>query len=146
MSAEEELRVELKELRVELDHIKWLNGRLRWELDAQRARRSEPPDPPVNPDPAAVYDHLGRKQPARLNAVHFARVIPGYAALFSGHAPDNFVAQVDEDVVEVACVCKPDELPRCKRLVPTPCRCGRWFVYDGSSVRVAKLSSDPDAD
>jgi hypothetical protein len=139
---------EIERLRDDVDRLGWANERLesanerlRGELlEAERGqRRSELPDLPFRRDPAADYDALGRKKPAPLNFMHFARAIPGYAALFNGRAPDEFVAQVADGVVEVACVCKPDELPRCKRLVPTPCRCGRWFLYNGSSVLVARL-------
>jgi hypothetical protein len=143
MTREQQARIE--ELTGEVEAANVENERLRSLLDsAYRDRRSELPDAPVRMDPVGAYDALGRKQPRRLNYADFARAIPGYAALFTGRVPDNFYAQVDDGVVEVACPCKPDQLPRCELLVPTPCACERWFVYTGSIVRVARLGPAAD--
>jgi hypothetical protein len=88
-------------------------------------------------DPAATYDRLERKQPHRLNFMHFARAIQGYLDQFSARVPPDFYLQVDDGIVDVACPCKIDPVPRCEFMVPTPCRCGRIFVWTGGDVRVA---------
>lgn len=93
-------------------------------------------------DPAATYDLLERKQPHRLQIIHFARAIPGLAGKFSGRVPSEYMAQVDEDTVEVLCVCKPEDNPRCPRYMPVECSCGRWFLNMGADVRVADLRVD----
>jgi hypothetical protein len=90
---------------------------------------------PIHPDPAASYDTVGRRQLHRLNFVHYARVVPGLAAQFTGRVPDDFVARIDEDHVDIACPC--GATPRCELLVPKPCACERTFVWDGKVVRVA---------
>ena len=100
---------------------------------------------PVHFDPAASYDALGRKQPQRLGFMVMARAIPGFAAQFAGRVPDNMYAQMEDDVVEVLCVCKPERPPRCHLMLPTPCVCGRWFVYTGGDVRVARVADQPDS-
>jgi hypothetical protein len=94
----------------------------------------------VSRDPAAAYDLLERKQPHRLNFMHFARAIPGYVNQFPNRVPDNFIAKVATDVVEVACPCK--QTPRCEYMIPVECACKRTFVYDGQTVRVAPSRVD----
>lgn len=96
---------------------------------------------PAQPDPAARYDYMGRKQPHRLGFMQFARAIPGYAGAFQKKVPDNFAAQVADGVVEVACPC--GETPRLEWMVPTPCACERTFVNTGSAVRVARVTEPP---
>lgn len=100
---------------------------------------------PVHPDLTARYDALGRKQPRRLGFMVLARVIPGFAAQFSGRVPDGMYAQVEDETVEVLCVCKPEQPPRCRLWTPTPCACDRWFVYTGVDVRVARVSEHDDS-
>lgn len=87
-------------------------------------------------DPAGTFDRLERKQPARLNWMHFVRAIPGYVDQFKTRVPDNFYAQHADGVVEVACPCGVVPGPRCTLLVPTGCACGRTFIYTGNDVRV----------
>lgn len=91
-------------------------------------------DLPVEPDLAAEYDLLGRKVPHRLGFMQFARAIPGYASQFTGRVPDQFVAQVDEGVVDVACPC--GGTPRLEWMAPQACACGRIFANTGNVVRV----------
>lgn len=91
---------------------------------------------PARMDVAATYDALGRKQPQRLGFMQFARAIPGYAAQFAKRVPDQFVAQVDLGVLEVACPCGVTPGPCCAWMVPTPCECDRIYVNLGSAVLV----------
>lgn len=90
---------------------------------------------PVNPDPAAGYDALGRKFPHRLHFMVFARQFPGFAAQFTKRVPDQFVAKVDRDAFDVACPC--GHTPRLRELGLAECNCGRVFALTAGEVRVA---------
>lgn len=96
--------------------------------------------PPAHVDPVANYDTLWRKQPQVPGFMQIARQIPGYAAQFSGRVPPEFTAQVELDVIEVACPC--GETPRLRWNVPEPCPCGRVFVDLGGDVHVAYTQID----
>lgn len=91
--------------------------------------------PPAHVDPAASYDTQWRKLPAVPGFIQVARAIPGYAQRFHKRVPDEFVAKVTTDEVDVACPC--GGTPRCRWNVPEECGCGRQFAYLAGSVRVA---------
>lgn len=105
--------------------------------ERRRAQARRELDWPAAIDPAGEYDLLGRKQLKQLNFVHFSRAIPGYVARFAKRVPDEFIAQVADGIVEVACPCRTPPEPQCETWVPTACGCGRTFVYTGREVRVA---------
>jgi hypothetical protein len=97
--------------------------------------REWPREWPVELDLAAGYDYVGRKLPRRMDFVIFARALAGYAGLFAGRVPGEFYIQVEPHVVDVSCPC--GHTPRCERMIPEPCACGRVFAYTGGEVRVA---------
>lgn len=98
---------------------------------------------PARVDPAARYDTLWRKRPAVPGFIQWARALPGYAALFTKRVPDEFVAKVGVEEVDVACPC--GETPRCRWNVPEECACGRLFAYFGSAVHVAYIQQSDDS-
>lgn len=93
---------------------------------------------PVRLDPAADYDVIGRKVPQRLGFMAFARGIPGYAARFDREVPGEFLALVNDGVLEVACPC--GQTPRLTRMAPVVCACGRTFAHVGSKVVAARAA------
>ena len=101
-------------------------------------------DWPARLDPAANYDGIGRKVPQRLGFMQFARAIPGYVNQFTGRVPSEFIAQIETDIVEIACPC--GNTPRCPINQPTACDCGRTFAYLGGEVRVARSDRQPDTE
>lgn len=98
---------------------------------------------PARPDPAAFYDALWRKQPVVPGFIQFARALPGYAALWTGRVPDEFIAKVSIDEVDIACPC--GETPRCRWNVPEECACNRVFAYYGSTVWVTYVPAPDDS-
>jgi hypothetical protein len=109
------------------------------EIDYGPAYFAPAPEPhrqaPAHVDLAASYDALWRKQPRVPGFIQFARSFPGYAALYTRRVPDQFVAMVSIDEVDVACPC--GETPRCRWNVPEECACNRVFAYFAGTVWVA---------
>lgn len=101
------------------------------------------PDRPVRFDLAREYDALGRKLPTRIDWWMVARAIPGYAARFDREVPPEFVAQVADGVVDVACQC--GETPRLPRWMVVVCDCNREFVNLELRVKVARPDGMGDA-
>lgn len=93
---------------------------------------------PTHVDPAARYDLLWRKQPARLGFIQFARVLPDLAGLFNRRVPGEAWSKVETGVAQVSCPC--GATPRCEDNVPKPCVCERVFVYFAGDVRVAYVT------
>jgi hypothetical protein len=92
-------------------------------------------EPPSHVDHAAKYDALWRKQPHVLGFMQYARAIPGLAAQFQTRVPPEFTAQVDIDVLDIACPC--GLTPRLARNEIGECACGRVFARCGGAVHVA---------
>lgn len=99
-------------------------------------------------DPAASYDALGRKQPKKIGFLEAARRLPWLAKTFEKVVPQTYVI-VTGDRAMVVCPCGgapaeggwlPASLPRVRvnGMEPCPGDCGRWFVFDGHRVRVAR--------
>lgn len=99
---------------------------------------------PVDPDPLRHYDMLDRNQPRRLGFMELVvRPFPWILRMFTGKVPGEFIAVVDDGVVEVPCPCK--AVTRIPFNVAVPCNgaCGRWFWYFGSEVRVGYENASP---
>lgn len=91
---------------------------------------------PVDRDPSAVYDTLGRKQPRRgLGFMAYARGIPGFAARFDREVPAEFVRRGPKGGVIVACPC--GQRPLVGPLLVVVCECERAFVFTGRATLVA---------
>lgn len=88
-------------------------------------------------------DKLGRVTPHRLNAVGFARAVPGLLEQFSEELPhDNWRRY--QGSARIKCPCQGDEaLPPSERPAVEPGRllgcddCDRVFLFTGSAVRFA---------
>ncbi len=90
-------------------------------------------------DSLATYDALGRKQPKRLGFVEHARRMPWLMRYFTKQVPGEFFIRVGDTAV-IACPCKASD-PRVPINIVTRCDgdgCGRWFLFDGRNVRVAR--------
>lgn len=85
------------------------------------------------------YDAAGIKQPVKINFLTVARFLPGLVAQFDRVVPDDFVALIEEGVVDVACPC--GSTPRLVIGEVDDCQCGRVFTYTGARVLVARFST-----
>lgn len=92
---------------------------------------------PVNPDPLATYDALGRKVPKRLGFLEVARGLPWIVGEFDKVVPPRFVTHHENSTsVTVACVCGTAVLCAFNRVTECP-SCSRDFVNFDATVRVA---------
>lgn len=90
-----------------------------------------------------VRDRLGRLTPSRFNWLKLLRAVPslfaGAKPPFGKKVPDDFYTQdADEDgtvVYVIACPCGAE--PRVPLAGCTECRCWRFYLAVGGSVRVA---------
>jgi hypothetical protein len=71
----------------------------------------------------------------RISFLTYCRAIPHLHEQFLTRIPPEYWA-LDEDTARVSCPC--GHAPRAPYAIPTACQCGRWFLYDGRGVRVAR--------
>lgn len=91
---------------------------------------------PVNPDPLATFDALGRKQPKRLGFMEVVRGLPWAMRERTGEVPGEMIARVGDDEVEIPCVCKATTIATHNRLVECEGACGRSFWSIAGKVYV----------
>lgn len=99
--------------------------------------------PPLEWDPVATYDALGRKAPHRLGFLQYARAMPSIAAHFTARVPAKMVTFPGYNVAEFRCAC--GELVRAEHNRLQTCACDRMFVFIGGRVRVGYLGERHDA-
>lgn len=93
---------------------------------------------PVERDPLRQYDALGRNQPRSFGFMEMVvRPCPWILQRFTKKVPPEFIAQVEDGVVQVPCTCKAVTDIQHNWCVPCVGNCGRWFWYYNGEVRVA---------
>lgn len=78
------------------------------------------------------------KHPKRIDFITLCRALPQIAVQFATVVPAEFWT-VDGDVAKVRCPC--GYAPALPRMVPAGCACTRFFLYDGTKVRVARYET-----
>lgn len=73
--------------------------------------------------------------PTKLDFLAICRAMPQIAVQFARTIPAEFWTMIEADVAEVCCPC--GNSPHVPKLVPTECACPRFFLYDGTNMRVA---------
>lgn len=95
---------------------------------------------PVDPDPLATYDLLGRKQPHNpFTPMHIFRMQPKLVAAFKRRVPEEMIERRQERGelrTTFACVCGHGHEMTKNSLANCPC--GRWFFSGVQEVLVAK--------
>lgn len=89
---------------------------------------------------AERHEHFvrNRRSPHRLRALQLAESLPGLIDLFDGRVPHEMIAKVADRNVEIPCACK-EHTVLLERGSIGACDCGRFFIFDGVDVRVAKV-------
>lgn len=79
-------------------------------------------------------DHLGRREPHRMNVLTFMRAIPGFASQFQVRVPESFYSGKKKSC-EVRCPCGSTGDMELGVMFACP-GCERIYLYLGSSLRV----------
>lgn len=100
---------------------------------------AEPVDEePWVPTPALNRYHVVHgKMPKRIGFIEAARRMPWLARTFQKVVPQVAVTIVENEAT-VACPCGGKPAIAVNRVEPCPGECGRWFMFDGRRVRVAR--------
>lgn len=95
-------------------------------------------------DDGKLIDTLARRQPTRPNWIHFLRAVPGLAAQFKRKVPGEFwtTDALDDGtpVATIACPC--GEQPTVRLGACEECRCERFYLSTGTTIRVANSPQD----
>lgn len=95
-------------------------------------------------DPVAEYDVAVGKLLKPIRFMEVARSLPWLLRHFTGRVPDDMVARVSDDAVEVPCTCPGKPVTLVPWNVATPCNgtCGRYFWLIAGGVRVGYQPED----
>lgn len=84
-----------------------------------------------------------RRPMRRLSARAFIRAAPWvFAAAFDGEVPPEYFVQIADGAFAVACPCGVDHIVGGDGY-PMGAECGRYFLYDGESMRVWRGVDEP---
>lgn len=100
-------------------------------------------------DPNSFYpprDRKGQKQLHRFELPGMLRAAPGILGFFTAVVPEEFYAEGVEDgvpIIAVACRCGEEPILRFgqRAFSLAACACGRFFLYDGKSLRSGRGDS-----
>lgn len=76
--------------------------------------------------------------PEKIDFITLCRALPQIAVQFATVVPAEFW-MVDGGAAQVRCPC--GHAPAVPRMVPAECACDRFFLYDGTKVRVARYET-----